>query len=337
MRFPSTQTMTMAVTSRTPTWRPSVPTAFVARALHKDRGGVYPWHPDPARKPPKYSLRSIERTRVEMRKTQALLDPAPRDLARETVQLPHCTAERLRVPESVDGRVILYFHGGGFLRGSTDTHIGAIARFMRASRCEAFSVDYRRAPEAQFPAWLDDAVDAYRHLLETDGVDPARIAFGGDSAGGSIVAALLQQLTPLGLPMPAAAFVISPWVDFTCSGPSHTDNVDTEVMFGPGVIPHCAAWLAEQAGLPADDPLLSPAFGDYSAPGLPPLRIDASELEAMRSDGELLAEAYRRHGAVAHVHLCPGVPHAWTAIGMLRAARRTAVEIGTFVDGHLEG
>lgn len=337
MRLPSTQTITVAVTSRAPTWRPPLPGFLIDRALTRDRGGVYPWHPDPARKAPSYSLRSIERTRHEMRRTQAIMDPAPRDLQRETVELPHCTAERLRVPQSVAGRVLLYFHGGAFLRGCTDTHIGALARFMRGSRCEAFSVDYRRAPEVQFPTWLDDAVDAYRHLLETDGVDPARIAVGGDSAGGAIVAGLLQRLAPLGLPAPAAAFVVSPWVDFTCSGPSHTENVDTEIMFGPGVIPHCAAWLAEQAGVAADDPLFSPAFGDYSSPDLPPLRVDVSAIEAMRSDGELLADAYRAGGHEAEVHVRDAVPHGWTAIGTLRAARQTCAEIGAFVDARLAG
>lgn len=337
MRLPSTQTITVAVASRTPTWRPPVPSVLIDRALTRDRGGVHPWHPDPARKAPSYSLRSIERTRVDMRRIQSIMDPAPRDLTRTRIELPHCTAERLRVPQSIPGRTILYFHGGAFLRGSTDTHIGALARFMRASRCEALSVDYRRAPEVQFPAWLDDAVDAYRHVVETDGVDPARLALGGDSAGGSLVAALLQRLAPLDLPMPAAAFVVSPWVDFTCSGPSHTDNVDTDVMFGPGVIPHCAAWLAEQAGLPADDPLLSPAFGDYSAAGLPPLRIDVSKIEALRSDAELLAGAYRAGGHRVELHEAPNTPHAWTAIGTLRAARQTCAEIGAFVDGRLAG
>lgn len=337
MRLPSTQTITMAITSRVPTWRPPIPSVLVDRALTRDRGGVHPWHPDPARKAPSYSLRSIERTRVEMRKTQAILDPAPRDLERTQIELPQCTAERLRVPQSTPGRLILYFHGGAFLRGSTETHIGALARFMRASRCEAISVDYRRAPEVAFPAWLDDAVDAYRYVIETAGIDPSRLALGGDSAGGSIVAALLQRLTPLGVPLPAAAFVVSPWVDFTCSGPSHTDNVDTEVMFGPGVIPHCAAWLAEQAGVAADDPLLSPAFGDYTAAGLPPLRIDVSKIEALRSDSELLADAYRAGGHRIDLHEHPSTPHAWTAIGTLRAARQSCREIGAFVDAHLEG
>lgn len=314
-------------------WRPVVPAFVIDRALRRERGGVHPWHPDPARAAPTYSVRSIARTRAARERQQRLLDPAPRGLERTRVDLPHCTAERLLLPESRPGHVILYFHGGGYFWGSTDTHIGAISRFMRAARCEALSVDYRLAPEHEFPAWLDDALDAYRHLLD-QGVDPRHLVVGGDSAGGGLTLALIQQIAEHGLPQPAGAFVISPWADFTVSGPSHTHNVDSEAMFGPGVLPHAAAWLVEQAGLATDHPLLSPAHGTYP-PDAPPLRIDVAALELLRSDAELVAEAYARSGS--HVDLVehPTAPHAWTAIGGLRAARETAREIGAFIDGHV--
>lgn len=310
-----------------------MPASIVDRALRRERGGVHPWHPDPARKAPSYSERSIARTRAIRERQQTLLDPAPRGLLRSAVALPHCTAEALRLPGSRPGHVILYFHGGGYFWGSTDTHIGAISRFMRASRCEALSVDYRMAPEHQFPAWLDDGVDAYRYLLEA-GTLPEHIAIGGDSAGGGLTLALIQQLAALDLPQPAAAFVISPWADLSVSGPSHTDNVETEAMFGPGVIPHAAAWLAEQAGLASDHPLLSPAHGTYP-PGAPPLRIDVAALELLRSDADLVAAAYERSGSPVELVEHPTAPHAWTAVGGLRAARQTARDIGAFVDGHV--
>lgn len=294
---------------------------------------MYPAHPDPKFKEPSYSQRSIERTRVVMLRTQAFMDPPPRALRRETVALPNCTAHRLRLPESRPNHVILYFHGGAYLRGSTDTHIGAISRFMRAARCEALSVDYRMAPEHHFPAWLDDAVDAYRHLLDA-GTPPGQIALGGDSAGGALALGLIQKIAELGLPQPGAAFVVSPWADFTSSGPSHTANVESEAMFGPGVIAHAANWLAEKAGVESNHPLLSPAFGSYPADA-PPLRIDVSAREALRSDSDLVAAAYRAGGATVLLAEHPSTPHAWTAIGVLRAARQTAREIGAFIEARL--
>ncbi|MBO9533858.1 MAG: alpha/beta hydrolase [Solirubrobacteraceae bacterium] len=313
-------------------WRPVVPPFVVDRALRRMRGGMVT-NADGSVRPLNFSERAIDRTRVLMHRQQTLLDPSPRAMRRERIALPHCSAEWLTLPESRKGHVLLYFHGGAYLRGSTDTHIGALSRFMRAARVEACSVDYRMEPQHRFPAWVEDAVDAYRDLIEVRGIAPGRIAIAGDSAGGGVAMALLQQITALELPQPACAAVISPWDDLTCSGPSHAANVDADAMFGPGLIEHTAEWLAAQAGVERDDPLLSPAFGTY--PGSPPLRIDVSAVEILRSDAELLADAYRASGA--HVTLVehPTAPHAWTAIGGLSAARQSAREIGAFIDRHL--
>lgn len=312
-------------------WRPVVPPFVVDRALRRMRGGMVT-NADGTVRPLNFSERAIEKTRVLMHRQQSLLDPPPRALTREHVQLPNCTAQWLRLPQSRAGHVLLYFHGGAYLRGSTDTHIGALARFMRAGRVEALSVDYRMEPQVHFPAWVEDAVDSYRHLLDA-GVRPGRIALGGDSAGGGVAMALVQRIAELGLPVPGCVTTISPWVDLTCSGPSHHENIDADAMFGPGVIDHTAEWLAAQAGVPRDHPLLSPAFGSYV--GAPPLRIDLSAVELLRSDGELLADAYRRDGAPVDLVIHPTAPHAWTAIGGLSAARSTARDIGAFIDAHL--
>ena len=313
-------------------WRPVVPELVIDRALRRGRGGVVPAEPDAPRKPISYSAAAIQRTRVQMVRTQAIMDPPPRNMMRRTVQLPHCTAEHLSLPTSRTGHVLLYFHGGGFLRGQTDTHAGALARFMRAGRVDAFSVDYRLAPEDHFPSWLDDGLDAYRRLLDA-GTNPSRIAFGGDSAGGGLALGLIQRLRQEGLPNPACAFVVSPWADMTSSGPSHRENIESEAMFGPGVIEETAAWIAQNAGVPANDPLLSPSFGTYV--DAPPLRIDVSAREVLRSDAEMVADAYRRDNAPVDLVIHPSAPHAWTAIGVLRAARQTARDIGAFMDAHL--
>lgn len=312
-------------------WRPVLPPVVIDRVLRRGRGGVVTL-PDGTVKPLNFSERAIDRTRRDMLRLQTFADPPPATLHRTTVQLPSCTAERLTLPQSRAGHLLLYFHGGAYLRGATGTHIGALARFMRAARVEALSVDYRLAPQHHFPTWVEDAVDAYRHVLDA-GTDPAQLALGGDSAGGAIVGALLQEISRLELPMPACAFMISPWADLTCSGESHHENVDIDAMFGPGMVEHTAAWLAEQAGVPRDHPLLSPAFGTF--PGCPPLRIDVSARELLRSDAELLAAAYRASGSPVELHEHPSAPHAWTAIGALSAARGTARDVGAFIDAHL--
>lgn len=311
-------------------WRPPLPGFVIDAFLRRGRGA--PLDADTPRRPLNFTLPAIERTRTNMLRTQAMADPAPRHLQRSTIELPHCTAERLTLPNSRPGHTILYFHGGGYLRGSTTTHAGALARFMTAARCEAVSVDYRLAPEHQFPTWLDDAVDAYRRLLD-DGHDPAKIALGGDSAGGAIVLGLVQRLAQEGLPQPACAFVVSPWADLSSSGPSHVANAGRDVMFHQHVIADTATWVAEQAGADPRDPLLSPAFGEFD--GAPPLRIDVSAVEVLRSDSDMVAASYRAAGREVQVVEHASAPHAWTAIGVLRAAHRTAREIGEFVDQHI--
>lgn len=313
-------------------WRPVVPPFVIDRALRRMRGGMVT-NADGSVRPLNFSERAIDRTRVLMHRQQTFLDPQPAAMRRKRITLPHCTADWLTIPQSRTGYALLYFHGGAYLRGSTDTHIGALGRFMRAAGVEACSVDYRMEPQHRFPAWIDDAVDAYHYLLDERGLAPQHIALGGDSAGGGVTMALLQRITELGLPQPACAAVISPWVDLTCSGPSHRANIDADAMFGPGLIEHIAEWLAAQAGVPRDHPLLSPAFGTYR--GAPPLRIDVSAVELLRSDAELLADAYRASGAEVQLVEHPSAPHAWTAIGGLAAARQTARDIGAFIANHL--
>lgn len=314
-------------------WRPVLPDAVIAAALRTTRDGV-PALPGRGPRELDFSAAGIRRTRAAFERLQTVLDPAPPGLERETIQLASCRAQRLRLRGRPSRRVVLALHGGAYLTGSTTTHLGAMARLMAATDCEVLSVDYRLAPEHPFPAALDDALAAYRYLLETPAA-PAQIAIGGSSTGGALTLSLLQRVAQLGLPQPACAFVISPWADLSGSGPSRRDNADRDVTFSPRVIRETAAFVARQAGLPLDDPLLSPAFGRYA--GAPPLRIDVSAREALRSDSDLVAAAYRRDGGRAELHVHPAAPHGWPSIGAHRASRTTAREIAAFLDTHWSG
>lgn len=312
------------------TWRPVLPDPVIDTVLRVARDGV-PALPGRPRRPVDFSERGIRRSRAAFEAMQAVLDPAPPDLTRSTVRLPHCTAQHLRRPGSRPGHVILGLHGGAYVHGSTTTHLGAMARLMEAARAEVLSVDYRLAPEHPYPACLDDALAAYRHLLEVE-TNPSRIAIGGSSSGGALTLALLQRIAGAGLPMPACAFVVSPWADLSGSGPSRRDNADSDATFSPRLIRETAAFIARQAGLGLDDPLLSPAFGRYV--GAPPLRIDVSAREALRSDSDLVAAAYARDGARVELHEHPSAPHGWPSIAAHAASRTTARQIASFIDAH---
>jgi monoterpene epsilon-lactone hydrolase len=106
-------------------------------------------------------------------------------------------------------------------------------------------------------------------------------------------------------------------------------------MFWPHELPEAGAFLAREAGVEVTDPMLSPAFAEFPE-GVPPLRIDVSTSELLRSDAELLADVYRRSGAPVELVMTPGMPHAWPVIGILAQARRSSREIGAWLGAHLD-
>ncbi|MEA2214058.1 MAG: epsilon-lactone hydrolase, partial [Solirubrobacteraceae bacterium] len=122
---------------------------------------------------------------------------------------------------TVDGieprHVVLYFHGGVYVMGDAALAADLASQVGRRTQAKAISVDYRLAPEHPYPAAVDDALAAYRALLD-DGIAPWDIALAGESAGGGLAVATLVSARDHGLPLPAAALVMSPYVDLTLAG-----------------------------------------------------------------------------------------------------------------------
>jgi epsilon-lactone hydrolase len=123
------------------------------------------------------------------------------------------------VPESVDARVVLYLHGGGYVMGSNRTHRELASRIAQEAAARVLVLDYRLAPEHPFPAAVEDATAAYRWLRE-QGIAAASIAIAGDSAGGGLTLAALLALRDAGDVLPACAVCLSPWVDLEGTGAS---------------------------------------------------------------------------------------------------------------------
>ncbi|MEW5733568.1 MAG: alpha/beta hydrolase [Thermodesulfobacteriota bacterium] len=187
-------------------------------------------------------------------------------------------------------RLIFYLHGGGYIMGSARTHRFLAAHLCRAVGAKALLVDYRLAPEHPFPAALDDALAVYRFLL-SHGVNPRNIIVAGDSAGGGLSLALMHALKQTGEPLPAAAYLMSPWVDLTPS---------RRPFFGYKNSRFVVDWSADMlaalycAGNDPEHPFLSPLFGDFS--GFPPMVVTAGRFEPLRRDGALLAQKARDQG-----------------------------------------
>lgn len=137
----------------------------------------------------------------------------------ETVVVQECSAEWV-LPFRPGGPVLLYFHGGSYTMGSAASHRHLVRELGEVCGGSALSVDYRRAPEAPFPAAVTDAVACYRYLLDR-GVPSHRIILAGDSAGAGVTVATMLALREAGVPQPAAGLCISPWADLTCGSDSH--------------------------------------------------------------------------------------------------------------------
>ncbi len=208
------------------------------------------------------------------------------------------TPETISVP---DGAYV-DFHGGAFVFGGGEAC--RVQARMQADRLGALSygVDYRMPPEHPYPAALDDAMAAYRYVLERHA--PSRIVVGGRSAGGNLAVAMLLRAKDEGLPMPAGMVLLSPEVDLTESGDSFQVNQMVDVVL-PGSLMRNNALYAGGADL--SHPYLSPLFGDLK--GLPPAFLQSGTRDLFLSNAVRMHRALRQADVDAELHVFEGMPH----------------------------
>lgn len=232
-------------------------------------------------------------------------------------------------PEGADeSKALLYLHGGGYVIGSPLSHRHMVAKIALEAGVIAYSMDYVMAPEAPYPAAVEDAVASYQYLLD-QGFAPANIVISGDSAGGGLTMALLLAIRDRGLPTPAAAAPISPWVDMTASGESFETRKDVDPMISKEDI----FWFADlyvPAGTDREEPLASPMFADLS--GLPPLLIHVGDSEALLSDSIELNARAKAAGVDVTLKIYPNMIHVWHFFWpMLGEARDAISEVAEFI------
>lgn len=201
---------------------------------------------------------------------------------------------------------ILYLHGGGYMLGSPGVYRGVTSRLAQLSGAKLFSLDYRLAPEHPFPAAVEDALAAYRWLLE-QGIGAQSIVLAGDSAGGGLALALIHALIARKGDLPGGAVVFSPYADLLATGDSIRENSDCCAMFRGEIIPQAASFYLQ--GQDACSPLASPLYGDFD--GFPPLWIHVSDTEIVRDDGIRIAEKADRAGVAVNLRIWRNQPHAW--------------------------
>ncbi len=257
--------------------------------------------------------------------------PCAGDVTLTPVDAGGVPAEWSVTPSAAADTALLYLHGGGYVIGSVASHRHLVSELGRAAGMRTLALDYRLAPEHVFPAAVDDALAAYRWLL-AEGVAPARIAVAGDSAGGGLTLALLLACKAAGLPQPAAAVAISPWVDLALTGAS----MDSKAAVDPMVQRDGVAMMAGHylGNSDARTPLASPLYGDLA--GIAPLFIQVGSEETLLDDAIRLVGAAGAAQVPVRLEVAPEMLHVWHFFHPMLAAGRDAITAaGDFLAGHL--
>jgi acetyl esterase len=266
---------------------------------------------------PELHERGVEGGRRILDRTGRVLDMGVSDVAVADRTVPG--ADGLR---SARIYTLVWFHGGGFVLGSIESHEGACRALASLSGVVIISVDYRLAPEHRFPAGLDDAVAATRWVLENGsaiGVDPTNVAVGGDSAGGNL-AALVSLALRGEARAPVFQLLVYPATDLTRSLPSHG-------YFRAGVmLPEPTILWFRELYLPdlslESDPRVSPLF-EPDVSGLPPALLLTAGFDPLRDEGKAYADRMRAAGVDVEYVCSEGSMHGFinSAGGLTESAR----------------
>jgi monoterpene epsilon-lactone hydrolase len=255
----------------------------------------------------------------------------PEGASVEQVEIAGVKGEWVRTAGARQDAVLLYLHGGAYVFCSPRTHRHLVAALGEATEMTAFSLDYRLAPESPFPAAVEDAVAAYRWLLD-QGFASGHIAVAGDSAGGGLTVAMLVAARDAGLPMPAAAVCLSPWADLTIMAESFVGRASLDSLTGDRLRRLGQLYLN---GTGDQHPLASPVFADLR--GLPPLLIQVGTDEVLFDDSIHLVAAAKAAGVETELEVWEEMIHVWHYYHpMLREGREAIARIGEFVRARIE-
>jgi acetyl esterase/lipase len=250
-------------------------------------------------------------------------------------------AEWVRGPRALDASahgddraVALYLHGGGYVFGSPRTHRNLVSRMSHVTGLPVLALDYRLPPVATLPAPIEDALAAYRHLLD-EGHAPERIVVAGDSAGGHLALTLALHAAETSLPTPAALILLSPWTDLGMTGASISNNATLD-PFIPAIALRRAARLALDGVDPADwrsSPLFAP---EELFRQLPPTLLQVGSTEVLYDDALRTARRIAEAGVRTELQVYERQPHVvplWNGTPEARTALR---EIGRFTTAALD-
>ena len=281
-------------------------------------------------KSPDTTLAGIYHLREKTSASSGLMGKTPSDMQVIDLNIAGMYAEWL-IPSNCDPhRIILYFHGGGYVIGSARGHRVIVAKFAVCSQTRTLCFSYPLAPENPFPDALNSSMNVYQHLL-TEGFSSEKIVFMGDSAGGGLCLAVLLALKNENIPLPAAGVVLSPWTDLKNTGKSLETNIKVDSLTWRNSWIDFSKYYCGTAD--PRNPLISPLYGDLD--NLPPLLIFAGEDELLRDDSIRFAQKAKKAGVKVTLRVGEGMFHCYPACAPLfPEATRARDEIGVFIKNH---
>lgn len=271
---------------------------------------------------------SVDAFREQLDRSSAKVKQ-PKTVSSQITSVGGLQAEWIIPQQPIKDKMLLYIHGGGFISGSTLTHRMHVGKFAERCRMRSLLFDYRLAPEHPFPAALEDCTTAYKGVIDR-GYKPEDIIVGGESAGATLALSLLLALKEEGIPLPRAAFSISPVTDLSCSAKSFEYNAKNDVA-------PMGSWTVWTnlyiAGNDTKNPLLSPLFGNYE--GIPPLYICVGTHEIHFDDCVNVGAVAAEHGVEVTLRKWDGMVHAFPLLTPLfPEAKKAFAEICDFIIYH---
>lgn len=218
--------------------------------------------------------------------------PPPKGTTVAMTTIGGVAAEDIRPAGVNESRVLLYAHGGGYVVGSARSHRTFVAAISAAANARAISLDYRLGPEHRYPAGIDDALAAYRAVVE-QGVSPRRIAVAGDSAGGGLWLAAALRLREAGDALPAVLGLTCPWLDLTPSAHARRGPAPREVALSVDLLNRFAKSYLP-SGQDPSEPTISPLWADLA--GLPPMIVHSGADDLVAPDARELEIRARAAG-----------------------------------------
>lgn len=274
--------------------------------------------------PPVNHLRSLL-------ETSTMMATLPWGVTFEKIEFELFGAEWLYPQETIEERVLLYLHGGGYVIGSPHTHRALAGKIAKGISAKCLLIDYRKAPENPYPAALDDSYFAYNHLLEK-GYKPENIVIVGDSAGGGLSLALQFELLDFHKELPLCLALLSPYLDLTGTGKSVHHNAKNDRFLDVFEMRRWAEWYAGDHDF--EDPLLSPLYGEFY--GFPPVLVQASESEVLFNDSTRFVKRAKKHGVDVKFQKWHGLIHWWHMFGGMPEAKEAIDEIILFINEQYE-